>query len=738
MKETPTKLRHALRLTHCLQKERGASASHYAYSISHPLPSSLSGIGASLASEYNGDFFSLCVIQARQDTNVAFAMLDNVKGWVDSLERVRNKIDQSCFDSSPPGQQKTTFIGAHRVIVMYNILIGNIIDERVIQVIVKQLQILNQEHGPADNPKPIVKHERHRSQVFKRDHSPADYKTRSSKITTMPMARSMPMTCADDVFKNHPPANILKKSVDDTGYPNDEDPEHLEHPCNSVDKFDSRIKPARMPPTLLSENYGLHGDKIHMNGNGTKDPSAAHQMDLIGIEYAVPISQLLPPAAPAEPRLQSDALTPSLSPLAITKESTVEQVRNLLSLLLSFIGLKESTGCERAILCCLMALSSDEDSSKRNSTSKLFNDLVVEEANQRRIVRELQTQSKNIQRSGLSLLGMVEKFLRPGREMEDVQDMIKDFDLKGLQHSMPLKDFWEIITLYIDQLHALELLIVEELGMSCMELSMTMDQEGNAEVEVVNRKESTKELIMSIVNARSKNLTETEAIQELARMPPEKVKDILLRHIQGDDLTNLSEITEGSNEDKISSLAALMQPTETPSPSLKEWEIDLYEIEFRQRIGRGVGGTTYLAKWSGQQVAVKVAAITDLGLEGWYTEVHSLKRLHHPNVIRLLGSIYNPSPQTYGLVLEYCNSGDLSAALHRPTPANFFWKVADDLASGMSYLHRKQILHRDIKPANILLDGDVAGGNFTAKLTDFGVAIMHQGPAGEEHTAETG
>ena len=51
-------------------------------------------------------------------------------------------------------------------------------------------------------------------------------------------------------------------------------------------------------------------------------------------------------------------------------------------------------------------------------------------------------------------------------------------------------------------------------------------------------------------------------------------------------------------------------------------------------------------------------------------------------------------------------------------------------------------MHRDIKPANVLLDGNVSEGNFTAnnKLTDFGVAIMHQSAAGEEeeHTAETG
>ena len=89
-------------------------------------------------------------------------------------------------------------------------------------------------------------------------------------------------------------------------------------------------------------------------------------------------------------------------------------------------------------------------------------------------------------------------------------------------------------------------------------------------------------------------------------------------------------------------------------------------------------------------------------------------------------------------MLEYCASGDLSAALKRSTPSNFFWRVAEDIANGMNYLHRKNLLHRDIKPGNVLLDGDVSGGNFTAKLSDFGVAIMHHGALGEEHTAETG
>jgi len=543
---------------------------------------------------------------------------------------------------------------------------------------------------------------------------------------------------------------------------------HSPFKSNSADKLDGRDTSNDMDAERGEE-------KIHVLQPSAVAKSMSKSMQRdghmgMGHEYSVSINAGLIPPPPAqissvssaEPRLRPQHLSQSPSHArhsspgrvtSVAEKNKVRQVRNLLSLLLLFVRLKESMGTERAILSSLMALSPEADGMQKDvkrtnshSTKKLFSDLVVEEANQRRIARELQDHVKT-QSIEYSLLGMVEKFTSPSVEMKDVQDMIKDFNLKGLRSVMPLKDFWTLITLYIDQLHALEVMLIEELRMSSAELCMEGDTNVGSGSGGNRRLKMEKSMLAHIMkNPDWKVLSELEVAQELAKMPAEQIKHLLLRHIQGNNAALAGDSSEMSSTSETSSEAEaprgqfpnpLLQSSVSPH-NLQEWEIDLYEIEFRQRIGRGLGGTTYLAKWSGQQVAVKVSANTDLGLEGWYTEVHSLKRLHHPNVIRLLGAVYNPSPQTYGLVLEYCNSGDLSKALQRPTPPNFFWKIADDVANGMGYLHRKQILHRDIKPGNILLEGDVAGGAFSAKLTDFGVAIMHESAAGEEHTAETG
>lgn len=198
------------------------------------------------------------------------------------------------------------------------------------------------------------------------------------------------------------------------------------------------------------------------------------------------------------------------------------------------------------------------------------------------------------------------------------------------------------------------------------------------------------------------------------------------------DLEEIDLLALSTNTTKNMSTVTTKDATDI---ELKEWEISLYDVEFHQRIGRGSAGTTYIGKWMGQKVAVKVASVNEFGVEGWRNELASLKLLHHPNIVRFLGAIHNQTPLTYCLILEYCN-GDLSAALEKSTPAGFVVKVALDIANGLHYLHQKKLMHRDIKPSNCLLQGDIYAGNYTAKLTDFGLAAMVQ--VGEKQCPKLG
>ena len=153
-----------------------------------------------------------------------------------------------------------------------------------------------------------------------------------------------------------------------------------------------------------------------------------------------------------------------------------------------------------------------------------------------------------------------------------------------------------------------------------------------------------------------------------------------------------------------------------------EWRISLDDLVLHRRIGGGAMGATYLAAWEGVAVAVKVACSGVAGMAGWRAEVAALTRLRHPNIVRCLGAA--AAPPTYCLVLEYCDGGDVRQALNRPTPRNFFWSVAEGVATGMAYLHRKGILHLDLKCANLLLD---SGG--VVRITDFGLATSGEGRA---------
>ncbi|TYH35211.1 hypothetical protein ES332_D13G178100v1 [Gossypium tomentosum] len=145
---------------------------------------------------------------------------------------------------------------------------------------------------------------------------------------------------------------------------------------------------------------------------------------------------------------------------------------------------------------------------------------------------------------------------------------------------------------------------------------------------------------------------------------------------------------------------------------------------FTTLIGQGAFGPVYKAQMStGETVAVKVLATdSKQGEKEFQTEVMLLGRLHHRNLVNLVG--YCAEKGQHMLVYVYMSKGSLASHLycenHEPLSWNLRVYIALDVARGLEYLHDgavPPVIHRDIKSSNILLDQSMR-----ARVADFGLS----------------
>lgn len=145
-------------------------------------------------------------------------------------------------------------------------------------------------------------------------------------------------------------------------------------------------------------------------------------------------------------------------------------------------------------------------------------------------------------------------------------------------------------------------------------------------------------------------------------------------------------------------------------------------------LGRGAMGIVYKASdpTIDREVALKVVSLNGSPEQGsvspqqmFMREVRAAGRLSHSSIVTIFDAFDDPETQTSCIVMELVPGMTLEKILeagHVLTVQQTLTLVRQ-VADGLDYAHRNQVIHRDLKPANILVTADGL-----AKITDFGIA----------------
>ncbi|EOY07451.1 Protein kinase domain - like 10 [Theobroma cacao] len=140
--------------------------------------------------------------------------------------------------------------------------------------------------------------------------------------------------------------------------------------------------------------------------------------------------------------------------------------------------------------------------------------------------------------------------------------------------------------------------------------------------------------------------------------------------------------------------------------------------------GRVYKGTLPNAK---TEVAVKrISHESKQGLREFLSEIASIGRLRHRNLVQLLGWCRRRGDLL--LVYDFMANGSLDKFLFDEPQTILSWeqrfRIIKGVASGLLYLHEgyeQIVVHRDVKASNVLLDDEMNG-----RLGDFGLARLYE------------
>ena len=102
-------------------------------------------------------------------------------------------------------------------------------------------------------------------------------------------------------------------------------------------------------------------------------------------------------------------------------------------------------------------------------------------------------------------------------------------------------------------------------------------------------------------------------------------------------------------------------------------------------------------------------------------EAKLLSSLKHKNIIDVLGS--GGDRKTTVIITEYAQGGSLAERMVRKYGWRKAMKIVLQIAAGLDFAHKNNIIHGNLRPSNVLFDADDV-----VKIIDFGLPIHYDAP----------
>lgn len=153
-----------------------------------------------------------------------------------------------------------------------------------------------------------------------------------------------------------------------------------------------------------------------------------------------------------------------------------------------------------------------------------------------------------------------------------------------------------------------------------------------------------------------------------------------------------------------------------------------YEVQ--DLIGRGGMAEVYRGRHTRlhRTVAIKVLsanlASEDDFRRRFEREARAIATLRHPNIVQVFD--FGDVDGIYYMVMEFVAGQSLSAYLKEvgALPLETVCGLVRNIADALDYAHAQGLVHRDVKPSNVMLQPGNSPDEFSAILTDFGIAKL--------------